>query len=107
GDVPELLQASALARERVPGARLVLVGDNRTSPRIDPRAIARLLDIDRDVDWREDVSDQDLAALYGRARVFAFLSDYEGFGMTPLEAIAHGVPAVVLNSAVAREVYGD
>jgi glycosyltransferase involved in cell wall biosynthesis len=105
--IPELLQAFAIARERVPGARLVLVGDNRTSPRIDPGAIAASLGIDRDVDWREYVTDDDLNALYDRARVFAFLSDYEGFGMTPLEAMAHGVPAVVLDSAVAREVYGD
>jgi glycosyltransferase involved in cell wall biosynthesis len=39
--------------------------------------------------------------------VFAFLSDYEGFGMTPLEAIAHGVPPVVLDTPVSREVLGS
>ncbi len=32
---------------------------------------------------------------------------YEGFGLTPLEAMAHGLPTVVLDTAVAREVYGD
>ena len=81
------LQAFALARERVPDARLVLVGDNRTSPRIDPRAIARVdSGIADRVEWREYVPDAELDALYDRARVFAFLSDYEGFGMTPLEA---------------------
>ena len=26
--------------------------------------------------------------------------------MTPLEALAHGVPAVLLDTAVSREVYG-
>ena len=36
-----------------------------------------------------------------------FLSEYEGFGLTPLEAMARGVPAVVLDTAVAREAYGD
>ena len=39
--------------------------------------------------------------------VFAFLSDYEGFGMTPLEAMARGVRRCVLDTPVAREVYGD
>ena len=45
--------------------------------------------------------------LYARASVFVFLSEYEGFGLTPLEAMAAGVPAVVLDTPVAREVYGD
>ena len=45
------------------------------------------------VDWRAYVTDAELDALYRSARVFAFLSDYEGFAMTPLEALAHGVPA--------------
>jgi glycosyltransferase involved in cell wall biosynthesis len=39
--------------------------------------------------------------------VFAFLSEYEGFGLTPLEALAANVPIVVLDTPVAREVYGD
>ncbi len=39
--------------------------------------------------------------------MFAFLSEYEGFGLTPLEALAAGCPPVVLDTPVAREVYGD
>jgi glycosyltransferase involved in cell wall biosynthesis len=39
--------------------------------------------------------------------VFAFLSEYEGFGFTPLEALGAGVPAVVADTPVAREIYGD
>ena len=44
--------------------------------------------------------------MYGRASVFAFLSEYEGFGLTPLEALAGGVPPIVLDTAVARETCG-
>ena len=56
---------------------------------------------------RDYVADEELAALYARPRAFAFLSEYEGFGLTPLEALAAGVPLVVLDTPVAREVYGD
>jgi glycosyltransferase involved in cell wall biosynthesis len=36
-----------------------------------------------------------------------FLSEYEGFGLTPLEALSARVPIVVLDTPIAREVYGD
>ena len=42
-----------------------------------------------------------------RASVFVFLSEYEGFGLTPLEALSAGVPIVVLDTPIAREIYGD
>jgi glycosyltransferase involved in cell wall biosynthesis len=105
--LPDMLRTLKTALQSVPDARLVLVGDNRTSPRIDPRALARDLGVADRVDWREYVTDEDLDALYRRARVFLFLSDYEGFGITPFEAAGHGVPAVVLDTPVSREVYGD
>ena len=53
------------------------------------------------------VNETELAQLYRDASVFAFLSEYEGFGMTPLEALATDVPALVGDTAVAREVYKD
>jgi glycosyltransferase involved in cell wall biosynthesis len=42
-----------------------------------------------------------------RASWFAFLSEYEGFGLTPIEALASGVAPVVLDTAVAHEIYGN
>jgi glycosyltransferase involved in cell wall biosynthesis len=104
--IPELIEGFALAAARVPGARLVLVGDNRTRPPIDPPAIAARAGVPEGVDWRRYVTDAELHELYAAARVFAFLSEYEGFGMTPMEALAHGVPLVLLDAEVSREVYG-
>ena len=88
-------------------ATLILVGDNRTSPHQDPLALAARVGAAGRVEWRDYVPDDELTALYRRARAFVFLSDYEGFAMTPLEAIAHGVPPVLLDTPVAREVYGQ
>jgi glycosyltransferase involved in cell wall biosynthesis len=105
--IPELIEGFARASARAPAARLVLVGDNRARPPIDPMAIAARLGVADRIDWRRYVSDDELQRLYASARVFAFLSEYEGFGMTPLEALAHDVPLVLLDTSVSREVYGD
>jgi alpha-1,3-rhamnosyl/mannosyltransferase len=59
------------------------------------------------VRWHEYVTDEQLASLYREAGAFAFLSAYEGLGLTPLEALAAGVPPVLLDTVVARESCGD
>jgi glycosyltransferase involved in cell wall biosynthesis len=105
--IPELIAGFADAARQVAGSTLVLVGDNRTHPPIDPLAIAAEFGVESRVEWRRYVPDAELDSLYASARVFAFLSEYEGFAMTPLEAIAHGVPPVLLDTPVAREVYGS
>jgi len=105
--VPDLIAAFAIVLRSVPSARLVIAGDNRTWPRQDLAAIAAAHGILGQVALRDYVDDDELASLYARASAFAFLSEYEGFGLTPLEALSAGVPVVVLDTAAAREVYGD
>jgi glycosyltransferase involved in cell wall biosynthesis len=104
--LPQLIAAFALAAAGVPGARLVIVGSNRTWPAQDLEAIAAAHGVGDCVSVRSYVGDVELADLYSGASLFAFLSEYEGFGLTPLEALAAGVPIVVLDTPVAREVYG-
>jgi glycosyltransferase involved in cell wall biosynthesis len=103
--IPDLIHGFAHAAAHIPEARLVLVGDNRTAPPIDPRALAEAAGVGRQVEWRAYVTDAELDALYREARVFALLSEYEGYLLTPLEAFAHGVPAVLLDTPIAREAY--
>ena len=104
--IPDLVRAFAVVAPRVPGARLVIAGENRTWPREDPAALARAAGVASLVRVTEYVSDEELAALYARASVFVFVSEYEGFGLTPLEALAAGAAVVAGDTPVAREVYG-
>lgn len=105
--VPALIRAFARVAARAPAARLVLVGDNRSTPREDPARLAAAAGIADRVAVRAYVDDAELAALYARAMVFVFLSEYEGFGFPPFEAMAAGVPTVVGDTPVARELYLD
>jgi len=53
------------------------------------------------------VEDADLPALYSAARVLAYPSLYEGFGLPILEAMACGTPVVTSNVSCLPEVAGD
>lgn len=53
------------------------------------------------------VDDGDLPALYSAAKVLAFPSRYEGFGLPLLEAMACGTPVVCSNAASLPEICGD
>ena len=53
------------------------------------------------------VPDDQLAALYAGALALVCASADEGFGFTPLEALAQGTPAVVADLPVFRETLGD
>lgn len=53
------------------------------------------------------VPEEDLRVLYSYADVFVYPSLYEGFGLPPLEAMAHGCPVVTSNVSSLPEVVGD
>jgi glycosyltransferase involved in cell wall biosynthesis len=59
------------------------------------------------IDVLGHVSDEALESLYRHARIFAFPSLDEGFGMPVLEAMAHGVPVIASTAAALPEVAGD
>jgi glycosyltransferase involved in cell wall biosynthesis len=104
--IPDLIAAFARGTTDLPTARLAIVGDDRTWPRQDLAGAAATHRVSHRVAFKRYIPDEELADLYARASVFAFLSEYEGFGLTPLEALSSGVPVVVADTPVAREVYG-
>jgi glycosyltransferase involved in cell wall biosynthesis len=55
----------------------------------------------------ESPSDVQLKRLYREAAVHCVTSTMEGFGMTILESMAQGTPAVVSSIGVFKEICGD
>ena len=53
------------------------------------------------------VSDDELAAIYSGAHALVLPSDDEGFGLTPVEALACGTPVVAWDVPALREVLGE
>jgi glycosyltransferase involved in cell wall biosynthesis len=53
------------------------------------------------------IDDEDVNTLYSNALFFTYISQYEGFGMPPLEAMQAGVPVITSNNSSLPEVVGE
>lgn len=53
------------------------------------------------------VDDEDLEVLYSNAEWFVYTSEYEGFGMPPLEAMKCGCPVITSDNSSLPEVVGE
>lgn len=61
----------------------------------------------RNVIFAGFVDDRELSILYRFALCYIFPSLYEGFGLPPLEAMAHGLPVLSSRSGSLPEILGD
>jgi glycosyltransferase involved in cell wall biosynthesis len=53
------------------------------------------------------VDDEDVNILYSHSLFFTYISEYEGFGIPPLEAMQSGTPVITSNNSSLPEVVGD
>lgn len=98
--VDSLLRVWPRISERVPEARLWVVGEGSDIGRL--KAIAEILMLDGCVRFFGQVSDEELVRLYRSASVFALPSRFrleptpegEGFGLVYIEAGAAGLPVI-------------
>jgi alpha-1,3-rhamnosyl/mannosyltransferase len=105
-NVPRLVEAFAAGCARASGIDLVIAGhwDERYPQ---AKALAERLSLKERVRFIGPVQDNDLPALYGGTELFVFPSEYEGFGLPVLEAMACGAPVVCSNRSSLPEVAGD
>jgi glycosyltransferase involved in cell wall biosynthesis len=92
--------------QQFPDLKLIIIGDDLSShPRL-RRTVVRS-GVQNDVRFLGFVPIDVLRIFYDVAKIFVFPSLYEGFGLPPLEAMAHGTPVVTSNTSSLPEVAGN
>jgi glycosyltransferase involved in cell wall biosynthesis len=99
------LKAELEKEGKFPDLKLIIIGDE-LSKHPDLRRTVVRGGVQNDVRFMGFVPIEVLRIFYDAAKVFIFPSLYEGFGLPPLEAMAHGTPVVASNSSSLPEVMG-
>ena len=89
-----------------PGLKLIVIGDELSKHPDLRRTVVRSR-MQNDVRFLGFVPIEVLRIFYDAAKIFVFPSLYEGFGLPPLEAMAHGTPVVTSNTSSLPEVVGN
>ena len=89
-----------------PDLKLIIIGDDLSGNPDLRRTVVRS-GVQNDVRFLGFIPIEVLRIFYDSAKVFVFPSLYEGFGLPPLEAMAHGTPVVTSNVSSLPEVVGN
>ena len=89
-----------------PDLKLIIIGDDLSGNPDLRRTVVRS-GVQNDVRFLGFVPIEVLRIFYDEAKIFVFPSLYEGFGLPPLEAMAHGTPVVTSNVSSLPEVVGN
>jgi glycosyltransferase involved in cell wall biosynthesis len=89
-----------------PDLKLIIIGDDLSGNPDLRRTVVRS-GVQNDVRFLGFVPIEVLRIFYDSAKIFIFPSLYEGFGLPPLEAMAHGTPVVTSNVSSLPEVVGN
>jgi glycosyltransferase involved in cell wall biosynthesis len=100
------LKAELEKQSLYPDLKLIIIGDE-VSKHPDLRRTVIRSGVQNDVRFMGFVPIEMLRVFYDAAKVFVFPSLYEGFGLQPLEAMAHGTPVVTSNTCSLPEVVGQ
>lgn len=109
-NLPRLIEAFAVAKDdlrddpELSRLKLLLIGDELGKHPDLRRTVVRTR-LREDVRFLGFVPHAVLSVFYARARAFLFPSLHEGFGLPPLEAMAHGTPVLTSNVSSLPEVF--
>jgi glycosyltransferase involved in cell wall biosynthesis len=103
--IEDILRAWALATPHADGSLLTIAGAAAPEYRADLERLARELGIASSVRFLGNVSESEKSRLLHSARVFAFASKEEGWGIVLAEAMRHGLPCLTYDLPAYRGIF--
>lgn len=105
-NIGKLIEAFLLLRKKNPELKtqLVMIGGES---RLFAEVKLHIDELKDDIHFKGFVGDSQLRAFYRNAKLVAYPSLYEGFGLPPLEAMASGTAVVTSVTSSLPEVVGD
>lgn len=100
------LKAELEKDQLIPDLKLIIIGDDLSGNPDLRRTVVRS-GVQNDVRFLGFIPIEFLRIFYDEAKIFVFPSLYEGFGLPPLEAMAHGTPVITSNVSSLPEVVGN
>lgn len=102
-NIPLLVESVDLLRKEQPETILYVIGRDLTHP---PQNMEHILNREW-IRWETHIEESELPLFYSSLEAFAYLSQYEGFGLPPLEALACGTVSVLLNETSLKEIFEE
>jgi glycosyltransferase involved in cell wall biosynthesis len=102
-----LLKAWSIVTNKVPSAKLLLMGGFQWDSKEICRKLCRELRLGKSTTFSGFVSDRDAARMLGSSKVFVLPSEAEGFGLTVVEAMALGLPCILSDLPALRENFNS
>ena len=93
----ETISAYRMLSKEFPDLKLVAIGPDKYPEPLDFTGVIH----------KDYVEDAELVSLYAGAKALVYVSDREAFGLPPMEALLFGVPPVIADNELGRELFED
>lgn len=93
----------AFAELGLPNHKLIIAG----TPGWKSSKILQKIHKTHNVILHTPLSEKEKSQLYASTDIFIYPSNYEGFGLPPMEAMSYGTPCIVAKNSSLQEIYSD